>query len=306
MTEAQQALDFGRTMDAASPSQRSKGGPTDPKTFSYKIWKWHRMDLFDPVRPVSSFIVPTSVLLCVRVLFLLYGIIVHVYTWVQASRSPLGFWSWAQYFTDMTYFGLIVYFGVISFHTLIYFRGVENWTLDKWHWGFNLALWYLYESAVAFHPVVVAVFWTVLAPSVWSSQAAYWNNLSKHGLELLFIYVDVILNRWDHLMFTHIPLILVIVLLWMFWSWIFTATHPGMWTYPFMDYHKTSNVVYYLALPVAFVISFIVGKYLHLAKERLATKLGLARRFQRVVPKEEKTPDHQLAEMSVPPMAASV
>jgi hypothetical protein len=121
---------------------------------------------------------------------------------------------------------------------------------------------------------VPLVYWTLLGKNysfATDSALGGWLNISVHGLDLVIIFIDFVFNRviyvWGHLIIA-----IVLVLLYVLWSWIGAAIFPtggpdlNGFPYFFVNYNTIAPAIYIPLLSIAFILVWTLAMGLHWLK----------------------------------------
>lgn len=142
-------------------------------------------------------------------------------------------WSWAAYFTTLTYFGICCYYGVAGYNSLRYLMCSNS---VKW----MLALqWVLYELFTCFAPLVTLVYWAILYPSQgpFDSRIDMWMGVSMHGVNTLLMLLEVfVLSRCPYYMdgLAHWLIAMAVLCLYLALVYLMVGVY-GFYVYPFFE-----------------------------------------------------------------------
>ena len=142
--------------------------------------------VFDPeYRFASSWLLPPSVLACLRGLIALYcsTVIITIYSYNAAHGADIANGYSFSFFTTLTYWGLTFYFMVATVHTAVYARKGYTW-LRRWPRALQ-ALHSLFYTTIATFPFLVTlVFWIALYSGPWFSITFDgWSNVWRPSEE---------------------------------------------------------------------------------------------------------------------------
>jgi hypothetical protein len=228
-------------MDQEDQQPQGKLEVEDPKfngkeTLLQRIFKYHTMQTDDFVQ---SYFFPRWLTAILRILMGAYAFVVVV---VSLSRDlDNGFWF--AFFTCLNYLSLTIYFWVSSvLSVLVLWKKNSSIVIGKIPWIFRYLLWIQYHLLVTYHLVIVIVYWVLLSRPFLSNpppSAGIYTNVSMHGLDVVFMWIEMVSNRHDFVLgnliygtlrlqssITHCLTAICILILYMFYTWI-------IWLIPF-------------------------------------------------------------------------
>jgi len=266
--------------DDAANEEKITWDPSIPKLKQAAYWKFTILapQILSPSYFVTSYFVSPRVLLAVRFVMWCYSTIVLTaslaYEWDDS-------W-WLAYFTHLTYLSLFIYFSAATIHSAIY---VYTGKADSMKMSPILLglFWLQYETLVSYHVVVPIVFWGLLSSGLVLTRFNVWLNVSVHGLDFVFMAVEMILNKVP-VAAGHIIFFLAILILYMFYCWMIHAipiplsTSSGYdsthrWVYNFVDWSpSTTASIYYFGLLIFFTLVYFCCFGCHRLRKHIGTK----------------------------------
>ncbi|KAJ5372792.1 hypothetical protein N7517_004798, partial [Penicillium concentricum] len=212
----------------------------------------------------TSWILPPVILASLRGLISLY-----IFT------SIFIFWGWYgthdnlssigrsfSYFTWLSYWGIGFYMLFAAIHTACYARTGRSALFDRWPRAFRVLHSLLYVTVTTYPFLVKAVFWAVIFTPPWPTKTFNgWQNVSQHGLNSVYVLLEIILPATAPHPFIAIPFLLFILLLYHCIAYI-THETEGWYRYSFLDAgshgQKSKLVVAYCFGILAAVLVFFV------------------------------------------------
>ena len=110
----------------------------------------------------------------------------------------------------------------------------------------------------------VAVYWGLLAPSHFPSTFSVWTNASRHALNALYAFFEILFPRTEPLPWLALVPIIVVLCLYLGLAYLTNATE-GFYVYDFLDPHKHSSGIvaaYIIGILVGAVVIFLIVRYL--------------------------------------------
>ncbi|KAF1989558.1 hypothetical protein K402DRAFT_349458 [Aulographum hederae CBS 113979] len=192
---------------------------------------------FDPTHRFStSWLLPLPLLFLYRALVSLYCftttffLLAHDCVHDDCKESD----QYNSFFTHLTFWG-------IAFYSL--FAAVH--TGSCWLWGRPLLSGWprwlqelhgvLYSTVVVFPWLVTIVFWTLLFSGTFTSSLNAWTNITQHGLNAVFAFLEIVHPRTAAPPIWHLLPLITLLGLYLALAFITVATQH-FYVYDFLDY----------------------------------------------------------------------
>jgi len=220
---------------------------------------------FDSLRSedlVTSSILPSQVLLGMRITFALYIFALLIYGW--ATDFTL-FWS---YYTNMNFTILCIYFVSVSCIGIYYHSSnKEAYKDEKNTTNFQKFTWVLFEFTTTNAFFLDIVFWTLLFTG---SIDVY--TVSAHALNSFFVLNELIFNNLQVFM-AHFFFVLGFGILYLFFAWIYFAI-GHYWIYSFLNWSRGwISAAYYIGVLLGGLVVFVVVFLLVLLRTKIYSKI---------------------------------
>eukprot|EP00128_Syssomonas_multiformis_P006829 Colp12_sorted_trinity150504_noHs@35693 len=224
----------------------------------------------------TSWLIKANTLFHIRCFILAYISCVLVGNWVLFTEGA----KYVFYFTRLNYMAQFVYFLNAVANSATYTKTPGHYVerhrgrLRKWY---KLFTWVLYETQATFHIVVPLMYWLFLSDFFFQyNPAEKWIDLSVHGLDFVFLYVDVVLNRMEFI-FSHAVFVIFFALIYILWMWfghfvIWKA--QDWWPYDIFDWSEEGVYYYYIGTGFGVFLLYCSLWGLHKAKGRLRNRTG--------------------------------
>lgn len=216
---------------------------------------------FDPTnRYTTSWLLSPRILGAVRLLLSVYCFVTifFVFGWDDSHHDSLAARRSFSYFTDLTYWGLAFYFLFSSLHTLSYARTCRSW-LHSWSRPLQAAHAIFCTTIITFPFLVTAVFWAILYDGHWSPVPFIaWSNTSKHALNTVFAFLEIIFPRTAPPPPLHLLVLIVLLALYLGLAYL-TKASEGFYPYTFLDTSKGSQskvAAYAFGILAAIIVIF--------------------------------------------------
>ncbi|CAK3871626.1 Hypothetical predicted protein [Lecanosticta acicola] len=248
-------------------------------------------------RLCTSWLLPGWALFALRIIISFYAFTVLFY--VIGYRSGIGETEAVEqsfsYFTVLGYWGLAFYHGFTAMHTasLAFGSSGTAW-LSRWP-GWMRWLHSVFYATVTVYPyVVTAVFWSLLAANAFESTLSTFTNISEHGLNSVFAFLELALPRSDPHPWINLPALIFILALYLSLAYLTHATE-GIYVYDFLDPANGSGSVfgYCIAILAATIVLFTIVRYLQLLR-RWLTEDRRARKAAHRIADSHQTDDSTL------------
>ncbi|ORX49097.1 hypothetical protein DM01DRAFT_1409565 [Hesseltinella vesiculosa] len=238
-----------------------------------KCIEWFGLDQFQPEKAVTSHFLPSSGLLFLRLIFVLYSGAVQ-WASVYWMASHFEFRHYFGYFTYLTFIGLHAYFVVTFYHHVRYLLSSRRPISFLCQWPMlNYLYVYLYHTVITFNLVTPIVYWGLLSSDFLSKgsdndRMEWWLTPSVHGASMVMMLVDVFFNRMV-VMTRMLLLVLLTVIIYLCLALVYYETE-GWLVYSFMDLSQPIRaVMYYSGVFFLFVACFFFQKAIHLLRDFL-------------------------------------
>ncbi|KAI8824912.1 uncharacterized protein EV422DRAFT_516755 [Fimicolochytrium jonesii] len=229
--------------------------------------------LDDPELLTTSYVVSSKTLFRFR-LFGLFWVIFIVPFQLRRDQETYLF-----YFTQLTWLGLGAWFAVAAFQT---YRCNRDGNMSKFLRQSRFTQWLtwaLYVMPATFHWIVPIVFWGLLSSSLVKDGdgMAWWSNINVHLFDFVLVFIELCINRIP-LFYTQWPIIVIPGLLFLAYAFVQHAAYhisnspSGWWVYSFLDTSKNGAWVYYVVLPLGFILVFLLVTYVHKLRDRRREK----------------------------------
>ncbi|KAK3063181.1 hypothetical protein LTS18_002407 [Coniosporium uncinatum] len=218
-----------------------------------------RQEPFDVTHRFStSWLLPPPFLLALRALISLYIFVtlIFILAWDGAQNLGVNDERHFSYFTNLTNWGLAFYFLFAALHTGSYWRRGAAWL--EWWWGWLQWLHgVFYSSIVVFPFVVTIVYWSILAPSHFSSTNDLWRNTSQHALNSVFAFLEIFIPRTDPPSWWHLIPLTVILALYLALTYLTYGTQH-FYVYNFLDWAQVGG----RGVVAGYCIGILVGMWI--------------------------------------------
>lgn len=210
-----------------------------------------------------------------------------------AMALVLGFWHGSHektvqfffFFTYISTFLLACYFILHAWHTFRVLRFTSSYFKRQ---ATNASPWYLwllqflYSGCFVFHVIVVAIYWTILYPTIQQHRedgtlklgpVAVFLDVSVHILPMCFMLVEIAVNNRFHVYFVEIFQTLLFMTFYMLWMWLgafifYLVCEEAWWVYPHFNFvAKDRAFIYYLIILTLTVFGFTLMYTLHRVKQ---------------------------------------
>jgi hypothetical protein len=239
----------------------------------------HRYDLYTWY---TSWCLPQAYLFAFRSFCALYL--------VMALGLGFSYGSHAQtvqfffFFTYISTFLLACYFLLHAWHTLRVFHFASAYFQRQATRASPYYLWllqFLYSGCFVFHVIVIAIYWSILYPSIQRkllrlglvlTPVARWLDVSVHILPMCFLLVEIAVNNRFHVYAVEIFQTVIFMLGYMLWMWLgalvyYVVTKQAWWVYPHFNFVDRANSIYYYFCIVGLTIFGFFAMYaLHRVK----------------------------------------
>ncbi|KAJ3161929.1 hypothetical protein HDU88_007161 [Geranomyces variabilis] len=238
----------------------------------------------DPTCLVTSTVVSPRTLLYIRAAMLAWVLFLIPFS---ASRDGE---RYLFYFTQLTWCGLGLWLAVACFQTWRFTRDGNMDAFLRQNRVTQWLTWNLYAMPATYHWIVPIVFWALLSGDLVKNGKAYdwFVNTQVHAMDCVFIIIELVLNRIP-LFYSQWPSVILTALSFLGYAFFQHAVYhdltpaerlgdykDGWWVYSFLDTRKAGAAVYYIALPIAFVLVFCLVVKVHKTRDRRRERKGRA------------------------------
>eukprot|EP01113_Clastostelium_recurvatum_P021792 TRINITY_DN2586_c0_g1_i4.p1 TRINITY_DN2586_c0_g1~~TRINITY_DN2586_c0_g1_i4.p1 ORF type:complete len:291 (-),score=40.08 TRINITY_DN2586_c0_g1_i4:46-885(-) len=190
-----------------------------------------------------------------------------------------------RFFTILNFMLLIIYYILLVIASIRvkswrlednngHYESVCNWRLTLDH-KFSLLckiINILYEILVCCTIGIVIVYWILLYhPGTYLSPPDMFINVTVHGLNALFMLMDLFLSRAKiypgHVFY---PIIWMSIYTCMAWTYYGVEQE---WIYPFLNWSLKFSVLYYAGLFAGFILLYFLGLALCHLRDKVASKI---------------------------------
>ncbi|KAI8342115.1 hypothetical protein BC941DRAFT_415400 [Chlamydoabsidia padenii] len=244
--------------------------------------RWFGFDQFVPERAVTSYWLPTRLLLAIRIITMLYST-ATMYASIAQSAINHDFNTYFGYFTHLTFVGLHAYLVTIVYHHVRYVWSGNLDSFFKQPTTVNYLFVYLYHTVITFNIVTPIVYWGVLNSKGGESSAkSMWVNVSVHGVSLGIMLIEVIFSRMK--VYTNMIILIIInVIIYMCLTFLVHYT-TGVWVYAFLDWSLGFiAALLYVSVGIVFTILYFIMVCIHDLRDYIAQLTHFA-------PKEKISP----------------
>jgi len=240
-----------------------------------------RLDKFNTEDFVTSNYASARSLAVLRGFIAMYCLGIVLSSWIL-SEFPT---YYLLYLTNLSFLSITIYFIISSIIGWKYQREI---TLKSSVKPTNLSpvtryiVWNLYLTQITFQWIVVIVYWSLLSSKLLANPTPLkiFLNANLHGIGLVFMMVDFLLNRIQ-LYYSKWTVPVGVGLLYVGYAyiqhhWILAASGNDFWIYPFLDYTKAYWWAYLLGINFAVLLFF--GAMVAIHKKR---NLHMRGRFEK-------------------------
>ncbi|KAI8344406.1 hypothetical protein BC941DRAFT_464632 [Chlamydoabsidia padenii] len=210
-----------------------------PSPSASRLTQWFGFDQFQPERAVTSHLISSKTFLYIRAVQVLYsGAVQWASICWMAIHYSIG--HYFAYFTYYTFIGLHFYFLTSFYHHVRYLLSSKRPTSFLYQSSILNHLYvYLYHTTITFNLVTPIVYWVLLSSDFVAKAGTnppmeWWLTPSVHGVSMIMMLIDVILNRMiiqKRICF----LVLLTVVFYICLAFIYYAIEHW-WVYSFMDW----------------------------------------------------------------------